>query len=79
MSIKILIADDEKAIRDALKYVLTEEGYNADTAVDGEEALKKIEDEQYDIVISDIKMPKLDGMEILSKAAEVSPGTCFIK
>jgi len=78
MSIKILIADDEKAIRDALKYVLTEEGYNADTAVDGEEALKKIEDEQYDIVISDIKMPKLDGMEILSKAAEVSPGTFFI-
>lgn len=78
MSMKILVADDEKAIRDALKYVLTEEGYTAETAVDGEDALQKIKADNYDIVISDIKMPKIDGMEVLSKAGEISPDTFFI-
>ncbi|OGU63085.1 MAG: Fis family transcriptional regulator [Ignavibacteria bacterium RBG_13_36_8] len=78
MSINVLIIDDEKAIRDSLKFVLSEEGYSADTAVDGEEALQKIKNENYDIVITDIKMPKLDGMQILSKAAEISPDSFFI-
>lgn len=78
MSIKILIADDEKAIRDALKYVLTEEGYIADTATDGQEALQKLTEDRYDIVISDIKMPTIDGMQLLEKGSEISPDTFFI-
>ncbi len=78
MSINVLIIDDEKAIRDSLKFVLSEEGYSADTAVDGEEALQKIKNENYDIVITDIKMPKLDGMQIRCKAAEISPDSFFI-
>ncbi|MFC2133882.1 sigma-54-dependent transcriptional regulator [Bacteroidota bacterium] len=78
MSVKILIADDEKAIRDSLKLVLTEEGFSADTATDGEEALQKIRDENYDLVISDIKMPNVDGMQLLTEAAKISPDTFFM-
>ena len=63
MSAKILIVDDEKAIRESLEIVLKDEGYKAETAADGEEALEKLRTENYDVVITDIKMPKLDGME----------------
>ncbi|MEW6196881.1 MAG: sigma-54 dependent transcriptional regulator [Bacteroidota bacterium] len=78
MPAKILIADDEKPIRDSLKMVLEEEGYSTDTAADGEEALKKIESENFDIVITDIKMPKLDGMQVLETASKTVPETFFI-
>ncbi len=78
MLAKILIVDDEKPIRDSLKLVLTEEGFAADVAGDGEEALLKIQENSYDIVISDIKMPKLDGMQLLESASKISPETFFI-
>jgi DNA-binding NtrC family response regulator len=78
MPIKILVADDEKAIRDSLKIILTDEGYETVAAEDGEEALRIIEDGDIDITITDIKMPKLDGIELLSKASEISPDTFFI-
>ena len=78
MSARILIADDEKPIRDSLKMILDEEGYSTDTVGDGEEALQKIENENYDIVISDIKMPKIDGMQLLESASKISPETFFV-
>ena len=78
MSAKVLIVDDEKGIRDSLELLLKDEGYKADSAADGEEALQKIKSENYDVVISDIKMPKLDGIELLQKASDVSPDTFFI-
>ena len=78
MLAKILIVDDEKPIRDSLKMVLNEEGFAADVAGDGEEALLKIQENNYDIVISDIKMPKLDGMQLLESASKISPETFFI-
>jgi two-component system response regulator PilR (NtrC family) len=78
MLAKILIVDDEKPIRDSLKMVLTEEGFAADVAGDGEEALLKIQENNYDVVISDIKMPKLDGMQLLEAASKISPETFFI-
>lgn len=78
MLAKILIVDDEKPIRDSLKMVLTEEGFTADVAGDGEEALLKIEDNSYDVVITDIKMPKLDGIQLLESASRISPETFFI-
>ncbi len=78
MPAKILIADDEKPIRDSLKMVLEEEGYLTDTAADGEEALKKIESENFDIIITDIKMPKFDGMQVLETASKTAPETFFI-
>ena len=78
MSAKILIVDDEKSIRDSLKMVLAEEGFTTDAAGDGEEALQKIRENDYDVVISDIKMPKLDGMQLLESATKISPETFFI-
>ena len=78
MLAKILIVDDEKPIRDSLKMVLAEEGFTTDAAGDGEEALLKIQENSYDIVITDIKMPKLDGMQLLEAASKVSPETFFI-
>ncbi len=64
----ILIIDDEKAIRKTLSEILGFEGYTIEEAVDGEEGLKKFGLKSYDVVLCDIKMPKLDGIEFLEKA-----------
>src|SRR6195952_3418061 len=66
----ILIIDDEKAIRKTLSEILSYEGYKMDEAADGEEGLKKIREKEYDVILCDIKMPKLDGIEFLEKARE---------
>ena len=68
----ILIIDDEKSIRKTLNEILSFEGYKIDEASDGEEGLKKFKDKSYDIVLCDIKMPKLDGIEFLEKAKEIN-------
>lgn len=67
---EILIIDDEKAIRKTLTEILSFEGYKIEEASDGEEGLKKFRDKSYDVVLCDIKMPKLDGIEFLQKAGE---------
>ncbi|HSN08607.1 MAG TPA: sigma-54 dependent transcriptional regulator [Hanamia sp.] len=69
----ILIIDDEKAIRKTLTEILGYEGYKIDEASDGEEGLNKFRIKSYDLVLCDIKMPKLDGIEFLEKAKEISP------
>jgi two-component system nitrogen regulation response regulator NtrX len=69
----ILIIDDEKAIRKTLSEILSYEGYKIDEAGDGEEGLKKFKEKSYDVVLCDIKMPKLDGIEFLDKAREANP------
>ena len=75
---KILIIDDEKVIRGTLKEILEYEKYSVDEAQDGEEGLKKIETNTYDVVLCDIKMPKMDGMEVLEKAIALGKDTQFI-
>ena len=67
---KILVIDDERAIRNILKEILTNEGYVVEEANDGEEGFKKFTETTYDLVLCDIKMPKLDGIEFLNKATE---------
>ena len=74
----ILIIDDEKAIRKTLTEILSFEGYKIDEAADGEEGLKKFKEKSYDVVLCDIKMPKLDGIEFLQKAADTSPDVPII-
>jgi len=69
----ILIIDDEKAIRKTLNEILSFEGYKVEEAADGEEGLKKFREKGYDLVLCDIKMPKLDGIEFLQKAGEINP------
>ena len=66
----ILIIDDERAIRNVLKDILNNEGYNTDEAPDGEEGLKKFKAGNFDLVLCDIKMPKIDGIEFLQQAKQ---------
>lgn len=70
---QILIIDDEKAIRKTLTEILSYEGYKIEEASDGEEGLRKFKEKNFDVVLCDIKMPKLDGIEFLDKAREVNP------
>lgn len=68
----ILIIDDERSIRSVLKDILTNEGYKVDEAADGEEGLAKFSKINFDVVICDIKMPKMDGIEFLLKAFDIN-------
>ncbi len=69
----ILIIDDEKAIRKTLTEILSYEGYKIEEAGDGEEGLRKFRDKSFDVVLCDIKMPKIDGIEFLDKVRELNP------
>ncbi|MDY3351134.1 sigma-54 dependent transcriptional regulator [Riemerella anatipestifer] len=77
---KILIVEDEKAISGLLKNILSEEvkDYEILVADDGLEAYKLIEKDDFSLVISDIKMPKVSGTELLQKALEIKPDTAFV-
>ncbi|MCR5133409.1 MAG: sigma-54 dependent transcriptional regulator [Bacteroidales bacterium] len=64
---KILIVDDERAIRNSLKEILGDEGYEVDTAENGAAALAMVDKEKYNVIFCDIKMPEMDGTEVLDK------------
>jgi DNA-binding NtrC family response regulator len=64
---KILIIDDERSIRNSLKEILMDEGYDVDVAENGVQGCTMVEKEKYDIIFCDIKMPEMDGMEVLDK------------
>ena len=74
----ILIIDDERAIRNVLKEILVNEGYKVEEAVDGEEGLKKFTSGNFDLVLCDIKMPRLDGIEFLQQANAANPDVPII-
>jgi DNA-binding NtrC family response regulator len=74
----ILIIDDERAIRKTLGEILSYEGYKIEEAADGEEGLKKFSATTFDVVLCDIKMPKMDGIEFLEKAKEINPDVPII-
>ena len=64
---KILIIDDERSIRNSLKEILTDEGYETDVAEDGAQGCEMAEKERYNVIFCDIKMPNMDGIEVLDK------------
>ena len=68
---KILIIDDERSIRNSLKEILADEGYDVDVAENGAQGCSMVEKEKYDIIFCDIKMPEMDGMEVLDKFSEM--------
>ena len=67
IDMKILVVDDERAIRNSLKEILSDEGYNVDVAEDGATAIDMAEKERYDVIFCDIKMPNMEGTEVLEK------------
>ena len=69
----VLIVDDEKAIRDTCCQALTEDGYHAETAEDGDGGLQKIREVKPDLVLVDLKMPGMSGMELLDKIGDIDP------
>jgi DNA-binding NtrC family response regulator len=74
----ILIIDDEEAIRNALRDILEMEEYEVEEAKDGIDALSKIKQHSYDAIICDIKMPKMDGMEVLERVQLICPDVPII-
>lgn len=75
---KILVVEDEKSMREVLKILLEGENYEVLTASDGLEGLSYITKDIFDLVISDIKMPRVDGFELMKKTKEISPSTLVI-
>ena len=70
---KVLVVDDESSIRRTLREILEYEDFHVEEAEDGEEALEKIRSQQYELVLLDVKMPKIDGMEVLETVANEMP------
>jgi len=64
---KIMVVDDEAGIRNLLFEVLTEEGYQVTLAKDGQESLDKMKKQRFDLLITDINMPRVDGIELLKR------------
>src|ERR1035437_7509016 len=71
--LRVLVIDDEQGLRDMLLFTLGNEGYIVSTASNGEEGVKKAVDEDFDVVITDIKMPVMDGITVLSRIKEHKP------
>lgn len=74
----ILVIDDEKAIRDTLKEILEYEKFNVDVAEDGKKGLAMLQKDEYDAVLCDVKMPGIDGMELLDQAQGLVPDVPII-
>ena len=72
MATKILVVDDEKMIVKGIRYSLLQDGYEVDTAYDGEEALQKAQQNQYDMILLDVMLPKHSGLEVLQQIREFS-------
>jgi len=75
---RILIVDDEASMRELLSIMLRKEGYDVVTAENGEKALKAIQSDIYDLVVTDLKMPRMDGMSLLKAVKVASPDTIVI-
>ncbi|MDX1764346.1 MAG: response regulator [bacterium] len=73
MKRSILIVDDEVHVREGLAEILEQEGFHVETAMNGKEALAIVVNKRFDLMISDIKMPEMDGMELLDSLQASNP------
>ena len=78
MADRILVVDDEEIIRESLSFILKKEGYDVTEASNGQEAYEKILADPFDIVVSDIEMPEMKGIELLENITHVSPETLVV-
>lgn len=74
----ILIIEDEKSMREVLRILLEEEGFEVSSAEDGLRGIELLQERSFDLVITDFKMPRADGFEVLRKAKELSPSTVVL-
>jgi two-component system response regulator PilR (NtrC family) len=75
---KILVVDDEKSMREILEIFLKNEGYSVSVATNGESAVEALKSDIFNLIISDMKMPKMGGLELLKNVKESSPDTIFV-
>jgi DNA-binding NtrC family response regulator len=75
---KIMVIDDEKIVGDMAKLSLEQEGYHVETFLNAEPALKRLQEEKFDVVVTDFKMKGIDGMEVLQTVKNLYPATQVI-
>ena len=75
---KILIIDDERSIRNSLKEILADEGYDVDVAENGAQGCAMVDKEKYSVIFCDIKMPEMDGMEVLDRLSQMGVDSAVI-
>lgn len=75
---KILVVDDEFHIRDSIRLLLEKEGYGVEMAADGREGLEQIKKDSFAAAVVDLKMPGMDGIELMKQAKEIDPALKFI-
>ena len=75
---RILVVDDERGMCEFLRFLLQEEGYAVDVAHSGDQALAKVAESKFELILADIKMPGLDGLEMLRKLREADADTVVI-
>lgn len=78
MNVKILIVDDDEITRKSLGEILRHEGYEVKSVEDGQSAIEVLESEDIDLMLLDIRMPGMDGMEVMQKTGEISPDTQIV-
>ena len=77
-SARVLVVDDEEIARTNLEYILRKEGHQVSGAANGAEALEKIKAQEYDLILTDLKMEKMDGLQLLESAKQIAPHTEII-
>ncbi len=75
---RVLVVDDELIVRDSIHAWLSDEGYTVEMAAGGREALERLSRERFQLMLLDIKMPGMDGVEVLQKAREIQPELCVV-
>ncbi len=76
--LKMLCVDDDDQLRTSLQQQFLDEGFDVETAIDGEMALEKIKNNQYDLILLDLKMPKMDGMSVLREVRKLEKNPSII-
>jgi len=75
---QVLVVDDEEIARTNLEHILSKEGYEVKTAANGFEALEKVKEQEFDLILTDLKMDKMDGIQLLESAKQIAPHTAII-
>lgn len=76
--VKVLVVDDEPSVTDALKLILEDEGYEVVTALSGREGVRRIQEQRFDVTITDLRLPDMTGIDLYHRICEIAPGSPVI-